>query len=51
MPQPYIDFAFIKENASFERVLEHYDLAMRGTGGTAGKLLRTSTATARVRGT
>src|SRR5438067_13800292 len=32
MSQPYIDFAFIKENASFERVLEHYNLAMRGTG-------------------
>src|SRR5436190_16852557 len=32
MSQPYIDFAFVKENASFERVLEHYNLPMRGTG-------------------
>jgi len=28
----YIDFAFVKENASFERVLEHYKLALRGRG-------------------
>jgi hypothetical protein len=28
----YIDFAFVKENASFERVLEHYHLEARGTG-------------------
>lgn len=32
MSQPYIDFAFVKENASFERVLEHYNLQTRGTG-------------------
>ncbi|MGE5271709.1 MAG: CHC2 zinc finger domain-containing protein, partial [Thiohalocapsa sp.] len=32
MPQTYIDFAFVKENASFERVLEHYNLTIRGTG-------------------
>src|SRR5689334_5271474 len=30
--QPYIDFAFVKENASFERVLAHYNLETRGTG-------------------
>jgi DNA primase len=28
----YIDFAFVKESASFERVLEHYNLTGRGTG-------------------
>ncbi|HWB48633.1 MAG TPA: CHC2 zinc finger domain-containing protein [Stellaceae bacterium] len=28
----YIDFAFVKENASFERVLEHYKLVLRGRG-------------------
>ena len=32
MSQPYIDFAFVKENASFERVLAHYNLQTRGTG-------------------
>jgi DNA primase len=32
MSQAYIDFAFVKENASFERVLEHYNLPMRGSG-------------------
>jgi DNA primase len=32
MSQAYIDFAFVKENASFERVLAHYDLEARGTG-------------------
>lgn len=32
MSQPYIDFAFVKEHASFERVLAHYDIAARGTG-------------------
>jgi len=32
MSRAYIDFAFVKENASFERVLRHYDLAVRGTG-------------------
>src|SRR4051812_2462345 len=32
MSQPYIDFAFVKEGASFECVLEHYNLVMRGTG-------------------
>jgi DNA primase len=29
---PYIDFAFVKENASFERVLSRYNIAVRGTG-------------------
>ena len=29
---PYIDFAWVKENASFERVLAHYKLALRGRG-------------------
>src|ERR1700693_3047681 len=28
----YIDFAFVKENASFERVLAHYNLETRGSG-------------------
>jgi len=28
----YIDFAFVKENASFERVLEHYNIEARGSG-------------------
>ena len=32
MPQPYIDFAFVKEHASFERVLEHYGLTIVGRG-------------------
>jgi DNA primase len=32
MSQAYIDFAFVKENASFERVLEHYNLTARGSG-------------------
>jgi len=32
MSQPYIDFAFVKENASFERVLAHYQLTLRGSG-------------------
>jgi DNA primase len=32
MSQPYIDFAFVKENASFERVLAHYHMTARGTG-------------------
>jgi len=32
MSLTYIDFAFVKENASFERVLEHYNLETRGTG-------------------
>lgn len=32
MSQPYIDFGFVKENASFERVLAHYKLESRGTG-------------------
>lgn len=32
MSQAYIDFAFVKENASFERVLNHYHLQSRGTG-------------------
>ena len=33
MPQQYIDFAYVKENASFERILNHYTIACRGTGG------------------
>src|SRR5207253_9939344 len=32
MPQSYIDFGFVKENASFERILAHYNLESRGTG-------------------
>src|SRR6266568_7924435 len=32
MSQAYIDFAFVKENASFERVLEHYNIQTKGTG-------------------
>ena len=32
MSQAYIDFAFVKDNASFERVLTHYGLAARGAG-------------------
>ncbi|MBV9824736.1 MAG: hypothetical protein JO001_03505 [Alphaproteobacteria bacterium] len=32
MSQPFIDFAFVKENASFERVLDHYKIVARGTG-------------------
>src|SRR5271170_4951196 len=32
MSQAYIDFAFVKENASFERVLAHYNLTSRGSG-------------------
>jgi DNA primase len=32
MSQAYIDFAFVKENASFERVLGHYNIGCRGTG-------------------
>jgi DNA primase len=28
----YIDFAFVKENASFERILAHYNLESRGSG-------------------
>src|SRR6266851_8548161 len=32
MSQAYIDFAFVKENASFERVLAHYNIECRGTG-------------------
>lgn len=32
MSQAYIDFSFVKENASFERVLAHYKLESRGGG-------------------
>ena len=32
MPQPYIDFAFVKEHASFAHVLEHYGLQIVGRG-------------------
>lgn len=32
MAQAYIDFAFVKANASFERILAHYNLETRGTG-------------------
>src|SRR5437764_12005153 len=32
MPQPYIDFAFIKEQASFEPVLAHCKLLLTGRG-------------------
>jgi DNA primase len=32
MSQPYIDFAFVKESASFERVLAHYKVPLKGTG-------------------
>src|ERR1700693_6176012 len=28
----YIDFAFVKEHASFERILAHYNLKSRGSG-------------------
>src|SRR5437868_9121894 len=32
MPQTYIDFAFVKEHASFEPVLAHYNLQVVGRG-------------------
>lgn len=32
MSQPFIDFAYVKEHASFERVLEHYRLKLSGSG-------------------
>jgi DNA primase len=32
MPQQYVDFAFVKEHASFERVLAHYNLKLTGAG-------------------
>lgn len=32
MSQPYIDFAHVKENASFERVLADYNMPMTGHG-------------------
>src|SRR5437763_5577370 len=32
MPQPYIDFAYVKENASFQRVIACYNLKLLGTG-------------------
>ena len=32
MSQPYIDFAFVKESASFERVLEHFAYRLTGAG-------------------
>jgi len=32
VPQPYIDFAYIKEHASFERVIAEYNLKLVGKG-------------------
>ena len=32
MPQQYIDFAYVKENASFERVIAGYNLKLLGRG-------------------
>lgn len=32
MSQPYIDFAYVKSNASFERVIAGYNLKLPGTG-------------------
>src|SRR3954452_24620109 len=32
MPQQYIDFSFVKANASFEAVLAHYNLTATGSG-------------------
>ena len=32
MPQQYIDFAYVKENASFERVIAGYNLKLLGNG-------------------
>ena len=32
MPQKYIDFAYVKENASFERVVAGYNLQLLGRG-------------------
>ncbi len=32
MPQQYIDFAFVKQQASFEVVLSHYELKAEGAG-------------------
>src|SRR5687767_10227248 len=32
MPQQYIDFSFVKANASFEAVLAHYNLSATGSG-------------------
>jgi DNA primase len=32
MPQQYIDFAFVKANASFEAVLAHYNMQATGSG-------------------
>ena len=32
MPQQYVDFAYVKENASFERVIACYNLKLLGTG-------------------
>ena len=32
MPQAFIDFAHVKENASFEQVLTHYNLTLTGRG-------------------
>jgi len=32
MPQQYIDFGFVKENASFDAVLAHYNLRKVGSG-------------------
>jgi DNA primase len=32
MPQQYVDFAFVKENASFEPILAHYNVSLTGAG-------------------
>jgi len=32
IPQQYIDFSFVKANASFEAVLAHYNLQATGAG-------------------
>lgn len=32
VPQPYIDFAYVKQHASFERVIAGYNLRLFGTG-------------------
>jgi DNA primase len=32
MSQAYIDFGYVKEAASFERILDHYKITLKGTG-------------------
>lgn len=32
MPQQYVDFAYVKENASFEQVISRYNLTLLGQG-------------------